>query len=117
MPACHMAPAAFLLAVTPPGSVMTLFLGGAGKFVKFMAIGVYLELNAVTWLAGKWKGKSAEELNDSVEFYRDIVTAEEKAIEMFLQVFKDKNFPPGSFVLFTQSLSDSLMNNQIYIYR
>ncbi|GMN51234.1 hypothetical protein TIFTF001_020391 [Ficus carica] len=148
--------AAFAPAVTPPGSAKTLFLGGAGvrgleiqgKFVKFTAIGVYLEFNAVTWLAGKWKGKSAEELNDSVEFYRDIVTgpfekftritmilpltgqqysekvsencvaiwksfgiyteAEEKAIEMFLQVFKDKNFPPGSSVLFTQSPSGSL---------
>ena len=45
-----------------------------GKFVKFTAIGVYLESNAVTWLAGKWKGKSADELTDSVQFFRDIVT-------------------------------------------
>ncbi|GMN68931.1 hypothetical protein TIFTF001_037987 [Ficus carica] len=43
--------------------------------------------------------------------------AEEKVIEMFLQVFKDKNFPPGSSVLFTQSSSGSLTINQIYIYR
>ncbi len=45
-----------------------------GKFVKFTAIGVYLEDTAVPSLAVKWKGKSAEELTESVEFFRDIVT-------------------------------------------
>lgn len=45
-----------------------------GKFVKFTAIGVYLEDEAVPLLAVKWKGKSALELTDSVEFFRDIVT-------------------------------------------
>lgn len=45
-----------------------------GKFVKFTAIGVYLEDNAVPSLAIKWRGKSAEELTESVEFFRDIVT-------------------------------------------
>lgn len=45
-----------------------------GKFVKFTAIGVYVEDSAVSSLAGKWKGKSAEELSESVAFYRDIVT-------------------------------------------
>ncbi|KAL0304652.1 UNVERIFIED_CONTAM: Chalcone--flavonone isomerase [Sesamum angustifolium] len=67
--------------VKPPGSGMTFFLGGAGvrgleiegKFVKFTAIGVYLEGSAVSSLAAKWKGKSAEELADSVEFFGDIV--------------------------------------------
>lgn len=45
-----------------------------GKFVKFTAIGVYVEDSAVSSLAGKWKGKSAEELSESVAFFRDIVT-------------------------------------------
>lgn len=45
-----------------------------GKFIKFTAIGVYLEDNAVSLLAVKWNGKSAEELTDSVEFFNDIVT-------------------------------------------
>ncbi len=45
-----------------------------GKFVKFTAIGVYLEDEAVPLLAVKWKAKSAQELTDSVEFFRDIVT-------------------------------------------
>ncbi|GFQ03337.1 chalcone--flavonone isomerase, partial [Phtheirospermum japonicum] len=66
----------------PPGSAKTLFLGGAGvrgleiggKFVKFTAIGVYLEGNAVPSLAVKWKGKSAKELTDSVGFFADIIT-------------------------------------------
>ncbi|XP_057981800.1 chalcone--flavanone isomerase-like [Malania oleifera] len=140
----------------PPGSANTLFLGGAGargleiqgKFVKFTAIGVYLEDSAVPSLAVKWKGKSAEELTESVDFFRDIVTgpfekfmqvtmilpltgqqysekvtencvahwkaiesytdAEAKAIEKFLEVFKDENFPPGSSILFTQSPLGSL---------
>ncbi|KAB2635516.1 chalcone isomerase [Pyrus ussuriensis x Pyrus communis] len=134
---------AFPPSVKPPGSSNTLFLGGAvvrgleiqGNFVKFTAIGVYLEDNAVPQLAVKWKGKTAEELTESVEFFRDIVTGpfekfiqvttilpltgqqyaekvsencvafwksvgiytdvEEKAIEKFLEVFKDQNFPPA----------------------
>nr|P11651.1 RecName: Full=Chalcone--flavanone isomerase B; Short=CHI-B; Short=Chalcone isomerase B [Petunia x hybrida]CAA32730.1 chalcone isomerase [Petunia x hybrida]prf//1807331B chalcone flavanone isomerase [Petunia x hybrida] len=68
--------------VKPPASTKTLFLGGAGhrgldvegKFVKFTVIGVYLEESAVQFLAPKWKGKSAEELIHSVDFFRDIVT-------------------------------------------
>ena len=45
-----------------------------GTFVKFSVIGVYLENNTVPWLAAKWKGKTAEELNESNEFFTDIVT-------------------------------------------
>ncbi|XP_022133567.1 chalcone--flavonone isomerase [Momordica charantia] len=68
--------------IKPPASAKTLFLGGAGvraleiggNSVKFTAIGVYLEEDAVAPLAGKWSGKSAEELMDSVEFFRDVVT-------------------------------------------
>lgn len=45
-----------------------------GKFVKFTGIGVYLEDTAVASLAVKWKGKSAEDLTDSVDFFTDIVT-------------------------------------------
>ncbi|WRX12805.1 Chalcone isomerase - like 5, partial [Theobroma cacao] len=43
------------------------------NFKKFTAIGVYLGPNAVPLLAAKWRGKSAQELMDSVEFFRDIV--------------------------------------------
>ncbi|KAJ7975889.1 Chalcone--flavonone isomerase [Quillaja saponaria] len=68
-----------------------LFLGGAGvrglpiqgNFVKFTAIGVYLEDNAVASLAVKWKGKSAEDLTESLEFYRDVVTG---PFEKFIRV-------------------------------
>ncbi|KAJ0983944.1 hypothetical protein J5N97_002300 [Dioscorea zingiberensis] len=65
-----------------PGSSESLLLGGAGvrgmqigdKFIKFTAIGVYLGKGAVASLAGKWKGKSEEELSNSVDFFRDIIT-------------------------------------------
>nr|UUY86283.1 chalcone isomerase [Aglaonema commutatum] len=68
--------------VRPPGSSKTLFLGGAGargleiegRFIKFTAIGVYLEAAAVPSLAAKWKGKSPDELAGSVGFFRDVVT-------------------------------------------
>lgn len=43
-----------------------------GKFVAFTAIGVYLESDAISALAEKWKGKAAEELNNSIEFFGDI---------------------------------------------
>ncbi|XP_073063749.1 chalcone--flavanone isomerase [Primulina eburnea] len=77
--------------VKPPGSTKTFFLGGAGargleiegKFIKVTAIGVYLEKNAVTALADKWKGKNAQELTDSLEFFMDIVTG---PFEKFTQV-------------------------------
>ncbi|XP_028119617.1 chalcone--flavonone isomerase-like isoform X2 [Camellia sinensis] len=77
--------------VKPPGTVKSFFLGGAGergleiqgKFIKFTAIGVYLEDSAIPSLAVKWKGKSAEELTDSVEFFRDIVSG---PFEKFTQV-------------------------------
>lgn len=119
-----------------------------GKFIKFTAIGVYLEDKAIPLLAGKWKGKAAEELTESIEFFRDVVAgpfekftqvtmilpltgqqysekvtencvaywkmvgtytdAEAKAIEKFIEVFKDENFPPGASILFTQSPLGSL---------
>ncbi|CDP00020.1 unnamed protein product [Coffea canephora] len=75
----------------PPGSDQNFFLGGAGargleiegKFIKFTAIGVYLEETAIPSLAVKWKGKTAEELTESVEFFRDIVTG---PFEKFIRV-------------------------------
>ncbi|WCJ19382.1 Chalcone-flavanone isomerase family protein [Euphorbia peplus] len=146
----------FSPAVKPPASKNTLFLAGAGvrgmeiegKFVKFTAIGVYLEEEAVPLLTVKWKGKNVDELTDSVEFFREIVTgpfekfvrvtmilplsgqqysekvtencvaiwksmgiyseAEAKAIDKFLDMFKDEKFPPGSSILFTLLPNGSL---------
>ncbi|RWR76860.1 chalcone--flavonone isomerase 2-like protein [Cinnamomum micranthum f. kanehirae] len=78
-------------AVKPLGSSKTFFLGGAGargleiqgKFVKFTAIGVYLEEQAVPLLSPKWKGKTGQELTDAVDFFRDVVTG---PFEKFMQV-------------------------------
>ncbi|XP_021755849.1 chalcone--flavonone isomerase-like isoform X2 [Chenopodium quinoa] len=121
--------------VKAPGSDKSFFLGGAGvrgleiqgNFVKFTAIGVYLEETAISALASKWKGKTSTELVESVEFFRDIVTEkvtencvafwkaigiytddEAKAVEKFLETFKDEKFPPGHSILFTQSPHGSL---------
>ncbi|KMT17590.1 hypothetical protein BVRB_2g036880 [Beta vulgaris subsp. vulgaris] len=79
--------------VKAPGSDKNFFLGGAGergrsdlegKYVKYTAIGVYLEEDkATSSLAAKWKGKSAIELADSVDFFRDIITG---PFEKFTQI-------------------------------
>lgn len=45
-----------------------------GNFIKFTGIGVYLEDKAVASLAPKWKGKSFEELRDTLDFFRDIIS-------------------------------------------
>nr|UXO98041.1 Chalcone Isomerase [Neustanthus phaseoloides] len=71
----------FPAVVTPPGSTKSYFLGGAGvrgltiegEFVKFTGLGVFLEDKAVPSLTAKWKGKSADELLNSLDFYRDII--------------------------------------------
>ncbi|TKY50620.1 Chalcone--flavonone isomerase 1B-1 [Spatholobus suberectus] len=44
-----------------------------GESVKVTAIGVYWEDKAVSLIAAKWKGKSAAELLESLDFYRDII--------------------------------------------
>ena len=44
-----------------------------GKYMKFSSVSVYLEESAVPWLAAKWKGKTAEELEASEEFLKDVV--------------------------------------------
>nr|AAZ80911.1 chalcone isomerase [Canna x generalis] len=69
-------------AAAPPGSSSSLFLAGAGErgleidrqFVVFTAIGVYLEDLAVSTLAPKWKGKTADDLAGNSDFFRDIFT-------------------------------------------
>ncbi|KAF0911007.1 hypothetical protein E2562_005395 [Oryza meyeriana var. granulata] len=68
----------------PPGSGRTHFLAGAGvrgveiagNFIKFTAIGVYLEDAAVPALAEKWAGKPADALAADAAFFRDVVTGD-----------------------------------------
>ncbi|CDY53696.1 BnaA07g37900D [Brassica napus] len=77
--------------VISPASSNPLFLGGAGvrgldihgKFVIFTVIGVYLDAVAVPSLSVKWKGKTTEELTESVPFFREIVTG---SFEKFIKV-------------------------------
>ncbi|KAF3498539.1 hypothetical protein DY000_02056246 [Brassica cretica] len=134
--------------VISPASSNPLFLGGAGvrgldiqgKFVIFTVIGVYLDPVSVPSLSVKWKGKTTEELTESVPFFREIVTvtmklpltgqqysekvtencvaiwkslgiytdSEAKAVERFLEVFKDETFPPGASILFALASKGSL---------
>jgi chalcone isomerase len=99
----------FPSSVKPPGTTSYLFLGGAGargmeidgKFVKFTAIGVYLEENAVAALAGKWKGKTADELADSVDFFADIAAG---PFEKFTQVIMIK---PLTGQQYTEKVSEN----------
>jgi chalcone isomerase len=68
--------------LNPPRSRKPLFLGGAGirgydvngKFKIFTVSGVYLESEAVNFLAKRWRGKSVEELSSSNQFFDDIIT-------------------------------------------
>ncbi|KAL8251732.1 hypothetical protein R6Q59_035425 [Mikania micrantha] len=77
--------------VKPPGATNTLFLGGAGvrcveiesKLVKISGIGVYLEDKAIQSLAATWKGKGVEELQDSEDFFKDIING---PFDKFIQV-------------------------------
>ncbi|TXG49650.1 hypothetical protein EZV62_025525 [Acer yangbiense] len=105
----------FSPAAKPPASTKTFFLGGAGvrgleiegKFKKFTAIGVYLEDTAVPFLAGKWKGKSVEELTDSVDFFRDIVTGQ-------ISFSKDTSIPEvGSAKIKSRDLSETVLETII----
>jgi chalcone isomerase len=79
----HVESLQFPASITSPATAKTYFLGGAGergltiegKFIKFTGIGVYLEDTAVDSLSPKWKGKTPEELNDSLDFFRDIISS------------------------------------------
>ncbi|KAK7270106.1 hypothetical protein RIF29_23012 [Crotalaria pallida] len=93
----------FPAVVTPPGSTKSYFLGGAGvrgldidgEFVKFTGLGVYLEDKALSFLAAKWKGKSAAELLDSLDFFRDIIKG---PFEKFIRGSKIRTLSGPEFV-------------------
>ncbi|CAL5210285.1 unnamed protein product [Lathyrus oleraceus] len=80
--AIHVENIEFPAVVTSPVTGKSYFLGGAGErgltingtFIKFTCIGVYLEDKAVESLATKWKGKTSEELLETLDFYRDIIS-------------------------------------------
>ncbi|KAI9127870.1 hypothetical protein K1719_000863 [Acacia pycnantha] len=72
----------FPAVVMPPaGSGKSYYLGGAGvrgltiegQFIKFTGIGVYLEDKAFPSLVSKWKGKTEDELLNSIDFFKDII--------------------------------------------
>ena len=74
-----------------------------GAFEKFIRVTMILPLTGL-----QYSEKVAENcvaIWKSLGIYTD---AEAKAIEKFLEVFKDENFPPGSSILFTLSAQGSL---------
>ncbi|XP_010427268.1 PREDICTED: chalcone--flavonone isomerase 1-like [Camelina sativa] len=87
----HVDSVTFAPSVRSPASSNPLFLGGAGvrgledrgEVIILSVVGVYLDANAVPSLSLKWKGKTAEELAESVPFFREIVTG---AFEKFIKL-------------------------------
>ena len=74
-----------------------------GPFDKFTRITMILPLTGLQY--SEKVSENCVAIWKSIGIYTD---AEEKAIQKFLEVFKDENFPPGSSVLFTQSPTGSL---------
>ncbi|KAK7390734.1 hypothetical protein VNO78_18778 [Psophocarpus tetragonolobus] len=89
--AVHVENVTFPATVKVPSSCNSFFLAGAGvrglqiqdNFVKFTAIAIYLQDNAVPFLAVKWSAQSTPQLTESVPFFRDVVTG---PFEKFMQV-------------------------------
>lgn len=74
---------AFPPALVPPGSSKSLLLGGAGfrgmeingNFIKFTAIGIYIEEGVIKHLSPKLKGKTAEELCKDELLFEELLQA------------------------------------------
>nr|QDF63011.1 chalcone isomerase [Asplenium loriceum] len=69
--------------VVAPGSSKALVLGGAGdrgleihgKFIKFTAIGIYVEDAVIPYLSPKLGGKSVEELCEKELLFEEVLSA------------------------------------------
>lgn len=75
----------------------------AGPFEKFTRVTTILPLTG--------KQYSEKVAENCVAYWKAIgsyTDEEAKAIDKFLEVFKDEDFPPGSSILFTQSSAGSL---------
>lgn len=97
--AIHVENIEFPAVVTSPVTGKSYFLGGAGErgltingtFIKFTCIGVYLEDKAVESLATKWKGKTSEELLETLDFYRDIISGMYSIVSSLTQTSPNKD--------------------------
>lgn len=71
--------------------------------MKVTAIGLYLEDRAVSFLASKWKGRTAAELTESAEFIHDIIAgkvvclAKRSSITIVDEVLAGTAFVEGFF--------------------
>lgn len=75
----------------------------AGPFEKFTQVTMILPLTGQ-----QYSEKVAENCVAHWKALGIYTEAEEKAIEKFVEVFKDETFPPGASILFTQSPLGSL---------
>ena len=76
----------------------------------FTAIGVYLECDAVSMLAEKWKGKAAEELAGSVEFFKDIWAGNVNSSLLNLRCFWQSFFFLAPFSYYKRYVSYSKLS-------
>lgn len=74
-----------------------------GDFEKFIRVTMILPLTGQQY--SEKVSENCVAIWKSLGIYTD---AEAKAIEQFIEVFKDENFPPGSSILFTISGQGSL---------
>lgn len=82
---------------------MLMFDFFLGPFEKFTRVTMILPLTGPQY--SEKVSENCVAIWKALGIYTD---AEEKAIEKFIEVFKDQNFPPGSSILFTQSPTGSL---------
>ncbi|KAM7271197.1 hypothetical protein ACFE04_030411 [Oxalis oulophora] len=109
----------FPASVKPPGSNKTHFLAGGGirgmeikgNFVLFTSISVYMEDEAVASLSAKWKGKTAQEMIDSVEFSRDIVDGPfEKCTQVTMIL-------PLNGLIYENKVSENCLENCVELWK
>ena len=82
-----------------------------GPFEKFTKIAMILSLTGQQY--SKKVAENCVAIWKSLGIYND---AAAKAIEKFIEVFKEQTFPPGSSVLFTQSPSGSLTVSNFFFF-
>ena len=87
-----------------------IYCSFSGPFEKFTRITMILPLTGKIY--SEKVAENCEAIWKSLGIYTE---TEEKALEKFLQVFKDQNLLPGSSVLFTQSPSGSLTVSKLSV--
>nr|WLK78563.1 chalcone isomerase [Salvia plebeia] len=87
-------------------------LADSAEFIREIIAGPFEKLTRVTMIVPLTGQQYSEKVAENCTAYWKAVgkytDAEGKAVEKFLQVFKDESFSPGASILFTQSPAGSL---------